>query len=52
MVERGVEHADDLTALIVDDRLGLLVPEGRDRETPFILRIRFVVQLTQACKAV
>ena len=32
VVERGVEHADDLRALIVHDCLLLLVPEHGHRE--------------------
>ncbi len=32
MIERGVEDAYDLRALIIDDRLGLRVPQHRDRE--------------------
>jgi hypothetical protein len=40
MIDLGVEHADDLAAFIVDDRLALFIPEGRDRVPAFVLRIR------------
>lgn len=52
MVEFRIEHADDLTALIVDDRLGLLIPESRDCEATDVVRVRLAVEVSELREAV
>ena len=52
VVEFGVEHADDLAALVVDDRLGLLIPERRDREAADVVWVGFAVQVAEGGEAV
>jgi len=42
-VESGVEHEDDFGALVVDDRLGLLVPQNGDR----VLATRVIGELVK-----
>ena len=44
-VEGGVEHADDLGGLVVDDGFALAVPEGRDGVAARVVRVGFVVEL-------
>ena len=52
IVELGVEHPNDLAALVVHDRLGLLVPQDGHGEAATVLRVRFQVQLTQLLESV
>ena len=42
-----VEHADDLTGLVVDDRLVLLVVEGGHGEAPVVVRVHGEVDLAE-----
>ena len=46
--KRGVEHANDLRGLVVDDRAPLAVPQRRHRDFPSVLRIRGRVNLMEA----
>lgn len=46
-VEDGAEHAQDLAALVVHDRRGLLVVENRHREAPCVRRVRGQVDVAQ-----
>ena len=51
-VEFGIEHADDLAALVVHNRLRLLVPQRGHGEAPFVPRIGLLVQLLHLREAV
>ena len=50
--EFRVEHADDLGGFVVDDPLGLLVPQRRHRDLAGIMRIARRVGLVQIVEAV
>lgn len=52
VVKFSIEHADDLTALIVDDRLRLRVPERRHGEAADVVRVRLAVQVAEPGEAV
>ena len=52
VVEFGVEHADDFAAFVADDGLALFVPEGWYGEASYVVRIGFVVELTELGEAV
>jgi hypothetical protein len=45
LVERAIEHPDDLRALVVHDRARLAVPEDGDREPAGVVRLRAEVQV-------
>ena len=51
-VERGVEDADDLGALVVDDGLRPLVPQRRHRVPALVPRVRLLVQVLHPGEAV
>lgn len=46
IVERSIEHPDDLTAFVVDDSFCLLVPQDGNSEASIVVLIRFEVELT------
>jgi hypothetical protein len=52
MVEFRVKHSNNLAALVVDDRLVLLVPKRRYGEAADIVRVRFAVQITELGESV
>jgi hypothetical protein len=52
VVEFGIEHADDLTALIVDNGLNLLTPERRNGEATEVVRVRLAVDVSELCEVV
>ena len=47
IIKLGIEHPNDLRGLIADDRLLLLVVQGRDREAAFILRVDLEVDVAE-----
>lgn len=51
-IKLGIEHLDDLCTLVADERLGLLVPQGRCSTSTIVRRIGFGVQLPQCREAV
>ena len=51
-IELAVEHPDDLGQLVVDDRLGLLVPQRRHRDLAGVFRIGRGIGLMQIVEAV
>ncbi len=51
VVERSVEHADDLRALVVHDRRRLLVPQYGHGEPPLVLRVHAQVQVLDVLRA-
>src|SRR6202049_3592521 len=52
LVERGIEHADDLGGLVVDDRLLLLVPQHRHGDAAGEMGIGHQIDLAQPFLAV
>lgn len=47
----GVQHPQNLTALIIDNRLRLLVVQHRHGEAPFILGVHAKVEVAQVGEA-
>lgn len=52
IVKLSVEHAYDLRAFVVDNRLVLLVPQSGHQDSTFIPRFCFLVELAMACESV
>lgn len=44
VIELGVKHANDLTALVINDRVELLIPEYRHGEASFVIWIGVEIQ--------
>ena len=51
-IERGVQHSDDLSGLIVDNGVELLVPEDRDSVSANVVGIGLEVKLLEGREAV
>lgn len=46
-IKLAIQHADNLTALVIDDRVQLFIPQHRDREAAGIMRVRGEIQLAE-----
>lgn len=52
VVEPSVEHSDDLTALVVDNGLQLLIPEHRHSKSAVVFGVGLEIQLSDSVKRV